>query len=249
MQVCGSKAWRKDRLPELKLTPDFLSKTNTAPGFSPISNQENCGGSWDQMTCWAWATPAKRPGSGCCVAPWVRLQPSHSARDFRALSAPPLHQCASFININRIWIYYATRLHLVTQHRFFHSSSGTLLEKWRSRLKFRVFIYSPCGGSIGHISLEAEVNLNNWETNLKTSLHLPPYSRVSISEYANVLPPIVPPTSLPLISELKDSLQQWALKKNSQEETQWAHEGETCSYSRDLGRILPSWPEKSPSWW
>lgn len=77
----------------------------------------------------------------------------------------------------------------------------------------------------GHISLEAEVNLNNQETILEMSLHLPPSSRVSISEYANILPPIVLPISLPLVSQLKDSLQQWALKKNSPEEIQWAHEG------------------------
>lgn len=77
----------------------------------------------------------------------------------------------------------------------------------------------------GHNSLEAEVNLNNQEIILKTSLHLPPYSRVSISEYANIHPPIVLPTSLLLVAELKDSLQLWALKTNSPEEIQWAPEG------------------------
>lgn len=75
----------------------------------------------------------------------------------------------------------------------------------------------------GRISLEAKVNLNNRETILQ--MCLPPYSRVSMSEYANILPPIVQPTSLPLVSQLKDSLQQWALKKNSPEDVQWAHEG------------------------
>lgn len=61
-------------------------------------------------------------------------------------SSTPLKQCASFININRIWIYYATRLHLVTQRRFFHSGSGTLLEERGSHLRLRSFIYSTCGG-------------------------------------------------------------------------------------------------------
>lgn len=173
------------------------------------------------------ASAALPPESVCSPRIQLRMlepyQPHHSINVLPSLT---LIGFGSIMQQDFTWLHNTDSSTAAVAH-FWRSGAHI----WSSGRSFTLHVVDLNG----HISLEAEVNLNNRETILETSLHLPPYSRVSISEYANILPPIVLPTSLLLISELKDSLQ---------------HEGWTCSCSGDLGCIFPSWwPEKSPSWW